>query len=819
MLSVVFLLIILTGCKDGDSSGSSGDSGSNNNISSGDAGGINWASTVPFDPPEYILLMESVDLNIELPDGVIFADNFIMSGDVIYFTARDISEREFNNKQSTVEIRELNSSIFSYDLNSMTITRFPDFTHYVPSEELFTAESTMFCSVYTINMHAAGNGNFLLVELIEIFTFDLPENINLEEAYEADRSLFEYKRTLHEYSIIRKIDNNGADLIEPLNTSKLDIYRFKWWNPNAVSNDAQGNLYVFGEGPTYNEVLILDPNGNILSHIKAQGFSIWYLLMLTNGNVAAVTWDGSGSQLREINIETESLGKPSELLFPNQFSGIPTAFQGNGDYPVLYSDGLRLMSYNFETDEKTEMLNWIDSGINEEMLADIEILNDGRLKLLTHIRDYDTGNQNIQIIFLKKVPFGDLNDRTLLTLAALTLDTETREAVLAFNRTSQTHLIQIIDYSEYSTSGEDGWMAALDKLSLDITTGMIPDMLAIAGGLPLRRYASMGLLEDLYPFIDSDSELSRDSFVDGVLRATELNGSLFRIFPSFAVISIIGNPYFIGDTPGWSMDEFQAVLRANPQADIPLGHWTPRERFLESTFTFYVEEFVDWEAGTADFDNERFISLLEAVALLPADTGVNPNLLSDPELIVTGRQIMFNLFFLDITQYQVYKTVFGGDIVFKGYPSDSGVGSAIHFSAPYFGGVAMTVTCADKEGAWEFMRSSVTPDWQRSNNIFGLPVNKEVFMEGLEKKMIEPEKPQTVRWLEFEVPEKALTQEDADKILDLLANATNTGRWDMHLWNIVNEEATKFFQGGSTVADAARIIQNRASILMSEQAG
>ena len=37
------------------------------------------------------------------------------------------------------------------------------------------------------------------------------------------------------------------------------------------------------------------------------------------------------------------------------------------------------------------------------------------------------------------------------------------------------------------------------------------------------------------------------------------------------------------------------------------------------------------------------------------------------------------------------------------------------------------------------------------------------------------------------------------------------------LWNIISESASDFFRGQTTASDAARVIQSRASIYMSEQ--
>jgi ABC-type glycerol-3-phosphate transport system substrate-binding protein len=412
------------------------------------------------------------------------------------------------------------------------------------------------------------------------------------------------------------------------------------------------------------------------------------------------------------------------------------------------------------------------------------------------------------------MPFDDLSDMTILTLATLGNSFLVDVAVSTFNRTSTTHIIQVINYSEYATSGADGWVAALDRLNLDIiTAGRIPDMIDMAALMPLRRFAMMGLLEDLYPFIDGDIELSRESFVDGVLNAIEINSGVYSLFPNFGVNTLIGNPYFVGDYPGWDMDEFQTVLRDNPLADRPLGNWLSRETFLNMTFPFFIGQFVNWETASADFDNEIYVSLLETFSFLPVEVEVGWDAAyTDHELIARGRQIMNYHYFFTIDAYLENRALFGGDIVFKGYPSENRMGNQIYTA----NSIAMTVTCVDKDGAWEFIRSFLTVEGNRrsNNSLGGIPVNKVVFDDMLDAAMTEPEFPRLTDGLTgYQTEVIALTPEEADRIrgrgLMTSSIAFHMSEWD--LLNIVREEALKYFRGQTTAQDAARVTQNRAS--------
>jgi len=118
------------------------------------------------------------------------------------------------------------------------------------------------------------------------------------------------------------------------------------------------------------------------------------------------------------------------------------------------------------------------------------------------------------------------NEITTITLAAFWLDRQTKEAIINFNRTNNNYHIQVKDYSEYDT--DDDHTIGLKLLSTEIIAGNIPDILDITG-LPVEQYIVMGLLEDLYPFIDNDPIINRDDFLDNVFNKAEIKYGLYYI--------------------------------------------------------------------------------------------------------------------------------------------------------------------------------------------------------------------------------------------------------------------------------------------------
>ena len=792
---------------------------------------FDWVASVPFDIPEFNYSVERTPFpEFFDSDGNKSASrNHIIKDDKIYFTAvGNIREYDLSSDNNDLTINKSDDYIFSLDINTMEPMKLPAFKPSVPTEEFtlgVTATVTEEIEFYRTRISALyidNDGNFFIIESIMVEIFSFPEGF-LESLTGIDLNkeemMREHLRREDSQTVIRKLDHNGSDLIEPIHITEI-------FNPNnhrpIFLTDNQGNIFLGLNNrfdPSDSKIYIMNQTGGIKFNLAVLYVLPGQLLLLPNGNVAYLDIQGEhGSILMEIDIETEAWGVKT-IMTPNKFA---LMYQGNADYPIFWynsSTKSKLFAFNPETNETAEIMSFSDSGITFDILEYVYISDDAGIMLITI--SFEEGNDIgvINLLRVTRLRF-DPEQVTVLTLATLDsniiMDREIHKAVAEFNRTSTTHIIQIIDYSKQKRHPERyDYKNEINQLSLDLMAGKIPDMFITSDPLPFNRYVSMGLFEDLYPFIDEDFELDRNSFVDGLLKVCEVNGNIYRLFPSFGIFTLIGNPYFVDGSPGWTMEEFQEVLRNNPQADFPLGNWVTSDSFFEYAHIFYINRFINRERGRADFNNRRFIQLLESVSILPANSpGTEQNIIPDFELIAEGRQIIDMFYFLNIEQYQAFRTLFGGEITFKGYPTEDGIGgNLLHRHS----GVAMTVTCSDKEGAWEFIRSFLTDDWQRVNrNDYFLPLNNIVFEEHLNKAF--NERDPNWQW-DFGFEVVPINNNEADQIRNVIADVENFDWVDRELWYIISEESSRFFNNQITAQDAARAIQNRASIYMSEQYG
>ena len=140
----------------------------------------------------------------------------------------------------------------------------------------------------------------------------------------------------------------------------------------------------------------------------------------------------------------------------------------------------------------------------------------------------------------------------------------------------------------------------------------------------------------------------------------------------------------------------------------------------------------------------------------------------------------------------------------------------------------MTSSCKDKQGAWQFMRTLLTADYQE-NLSWGYPISKKAY----DKKLAEAMKQEyTTDENGNKVPVSqggmsmgdgatvefyAITQDEADQITALVNSVTRTMSYDQNLLNIISEEAAFYFSGEKTVDQTADIIQSRMTIYINEQ--
>ena len=621
-----------------------------------------------------------------------------------------------------------------------------------------------------------------------------------------------------EVHILRNLDADGKELSR-FEYAGLEE-KLGMGYVSTLAADGEGDIFACAE----KGVALLDETGEPRFTVNAEGgWPNGGLIPLGDGRMGTVraVMGAPGEYawtLHVIDKETKGLGAAFQLAAGTS-NGI-TLYAGDANALFYYRMGDTLRIWREEAVEAEQLANLLDAGIEAYNLNLISLLNDGRLVIQSG-NGYGEDDPPMLDI-LKPADAAQLQDRKALTLASLQLAGTIREAVMEFNRTSPDYHIFVTDYSQYGDRE-----AALTRLVTEIGAGKMPDILDLYA-VPEARWGANGLLEDLWPYIDKDPEISRETLMERVFQAAETDGKLYSIGRHFQISTLTGAKKAVGDRMAWTMADMYQALEAMPEGCAPVV--LSRSNMLERLMGLDWSRFVSWGAGTCDFTGEEFKALLRSCKSLPAEPARSGG---GTEAACLNREIMLYSAAIDsFTFPQRAKYLLGGDISYVGYPNEWGeVGSSFSFVSP----LAMSSACRDKEGAWTFLRTLLLP---KENTLYTMyfPVNKSDFekqaerlmmpeyvmskdgeyaLDGRDEKIEQPVAMESYGGVD--ITYYAVTREDYDQLMELYHAIDTYSRWDPGLAPIITETAGAYFAGDKTLDEAAELIQNRASLYVSEQ--
>ena len=672
---------------------------------------------------------------------------------------------------------------------------------------------------------AADDGTIWLTEHVGVYTFDLPENFNPE-----NDDKWNY-HTYEESIIRRQLDASGNEI------GRVDISDLagKLGVEYVYANlfDRAGNLYAVTE----TEIIMLDPQLNKVFSVEGEDIA-GSPTLLSNGRLGLLNYiydeekETGAWTMKTVDPEAQDWGE--EYTLPeNAYNAYP----GGGEYLFYYQNGDSIYGYKAGAAEGEKIFSWIDSDINRSNMEFFSFLPDGRVVVVT--REWQSDNSKVELAIMTATDRSQLPEKTTLTYATMYLGYDVRSQIIEFNKTSDKYRIEVRDYSEFATAEDSS--AGLTRLNTEIVAGNVPDMLETSS-IPLRQYAAKGLLEDLWPFIEGDTDIGgRAGVMEHVLNAAEQDGKLYEIFTNFAIRTVAGPKNIVGDRMSWTLADLQEALAKMPEGCAIFGQTDTKTDMLSNVMAQNADSFVDWSTGQCRFDSEDFKALLAFCNSFPAeyDWENSQDEWEDPYTrIISGKQMLTSVYFSQLRwdfleNDGLFKSQ--GGAAFIGYPrEDGGVGSGFTTN----GGVAMSAACKDKEGAWSFMRTrllSQSTDEESARYWSNFPVNKADFDKMVEEAMTvqyeqdengqplldengQPIEIKETWWIsdDLQLEQGAVTQEQYDRFMALYNATDSVYYFDEAIYDIVADMAGAYFAGDRSLDDTAAQIQSRVTLYVNE---
>lgn len=526
-------------------------------------------------------------------------------------------------------------------------------------------------------------------------------------------------------------------------------------------------------------IVALEPdNGNAVKQMFSIKVSSYASIANNSDGRVFVAWkDGEVQAISEIDVDRQRLQEASYFSSDCTIAGV------GHEWEVYLRIGGGLYGYNLSNKNIQKLLSFSELGLKSDgvvyELGDNNFLYTGTFGEIA----------SVPIVLKPTEKTGDNITLVLATIGELPYAEE--KAVRAWNQLHPECIIEVKDYNSNSDV-----RAAEYQLVGDIGSGKGPDLFNLSEPIT-GRLIRRGLLENLYPYIDNDPELSRSDFVSGPLSALEVNGTLPQIAPGFSLLTTIAAKKDVGDMPDFSYKNLSQLVDTSAyyQSIFDMGY--SKDQWLRIMVASSGDKLVDWSESQCSFDSEYFKNLLSLSASRTEQTSFSGGSISN--IIEASHSVLYMLVLNDIWQAAIADDAYGaGNYVYVGIPE---VGNVI---SPEID-IGMSIQSPNKEECWQFIREFLL---RESPYVTEIPLRR----DGVRQRMIK--EMEDMKEYSAQHPSR---EEAMEHLISVIENTDILYQNDTDLWSIIQSEANKFYAGQNTVDKTVQVIQSRASLYLSEQ--
>lgn len=520
-----------------------------------------------------------------------------------------------------------------------------------------------------------------------------------------------------------------------------------------------------------------------------------------NGIPTLLAKDEEGYYIKEMRTTDREEYKPSRLEngeWMNLEGDSVIAYTKDG---LLYTREGALYLYHVSESWDEKLLELASAGIVEDDIIYLG-MNGSTIEI---IDNYKGEGQSEYTTIVE----GE-NQKTQLSLGVMTLQPEMRNLIAAFNRYQNKVIIEPVVYVE-NWDYETGY----EKLTMDIIQGKAPDLISVYG-LESESLAKIGSFCDLYTFMNEDAKLKEENLVSSVLHVYEMEGHLYTIAPAFRIYTMWGAGSMVEGKKGVDVEKMIQILQ-NYGGDInSIYGFSADENVLTTLCAFNMDKFIDWNEGACDFTGDGFRQIVDFAKQYQGKT------FDSLYRAVQNREILLTLGIItSVEDYRLESELYGENVQFIGYPTESGNGTAALFVGDE---LAISSKSEHQKEAWEFVKYFM----QNGYNSTGFPVVKEQFDAFLNESMNEVfvnENGELSAVAKRSYTEKDIINiqvykcepEDVAAIRDLVNNISDKFQYHIEIQKIVDEEIAVYFQGQKDIEEVCEIIQNRVQLYLDEK--
>lgn len=520
-------------------------------------------------------------------------------------------------------------------------------------------------------------------------------------------------------------------------------------------------LLVYSDGVllwNYSSIYKIDPNnGELLAHRDASSSSTINELTGNEENIYAQL-NINGVQ-KIITVDDFLYGKESYIEVDCTGALTPVCLS-KSPY-ILIGELSKLTRLNVDNGQISTALSWLDLGITEaDLISKIVEFSDGTIFL-----------SDLYANSIYKLVPSENDERIEIEIATAGVSPQLANAINQFNSVN----------TDYKVSAKIYNINELDRLRTEIMSGSGPDIIDTFS-FPLAG-ESIGIYENLLPYIEKDKTISKDDFLENIFEASAKNDALYYVMPTFKIRTMVSGNSEIVIEPQTELDEYMECLSTaeNSNTTESLDSKSSPIDVLSAVFPVAMNEIIDIVDGKQIINSEKL-----AYYLLFSESIGNYDVI--PAEISNCRKV------------SALSKQLGNAVNYVRYPSKltSGV-----YAEPSFICFAMLSTSEYKNIAWEFLRQFFSEDYQNENTQnWGFPTRRDCFEKYLSAAV--------------EDEEIKLTPEEADKLREYILEIDVVNFYDKRLEDIVITEAQKYFSGSKSIDEVVKIISSKGNTYLAE---
>lgn len=652
------------------------------------------------------------------------------------------------------------------------------------------------------------------------------ENFDWDAFYEAAESSY----------FIYNIDLDG-NIISQNEITGLDEYM------NEDDNIYLGDICICGShilastnsSSGDNVFVQIGADGVIGDEVELEDDDVYNIYNHTNdadGNLYYSSWNEDGIVIKKMDAQTLEVSDYITLN-SNDVDYINTFFAAEGDYCFYISDSLAL--YGLKEDGTTEeVVNWLDSDLNGDYIGSMLPIENN--EFIIYERNWSNNSKSLYRLTERDI--SELENIQVLTMVVQYDNTNLMSKVNEFNKSNDQYRIKVENYNKYYEFDDESnsyLNSPMNQLKLDIAAGKTFDIIAMSSDSSnvMNSLSKKGIMTDLYQYMGKNGTVSKDDILPNILEAGEYDGKLCYISPSFSVQTMAVKSKFC-DKENWTIQDLMDTYNNAGDGMKVFRYSSTKSDVLDTLIT--TGGFIDFNNAECHFDSPEFVQLLEFCDSLEDFAQPDWNSMDNDEMQAyweeqdvacrNDKALIETTYFYSGREYTRMKYVtFDDDICLVGMPSNDGCGAVLHTDMCF----SIMEKSNNKDAAWEFISTFFNEDYQSSDNMYSFPALKSAFETELDECMENPyyvdsdgkkQEYDDAYWVNGEsITIPNLTQQERDDFEKYLLSAKSvvSDYYFSGISDIIQEESEAFFNGERSAQEAADIMQNRLSILVSEQ--